>query len=90
VIISNVPGPNVALYLAGAELLAYYPVSAIFDGQGLNITVMSYCGTMFFGLVACRELMPDLDALAGYLRAELDDMLADVVTSAGKGRRDHH
>jgi WS/DGAT/MGAT family acyltransferase len=78
IIISNVPGPNVPLYLAGAELQAYYPVSAIFDGQGLNITVMSYRGTMFFGLVACRELVPDLDLLAGYLRAELDEMLAAV------------
>ena len=81
-IISNVPGPNVPLYLGGAELKAFYPVSAIFDGQGLNITVMSYCGTMFFGLVACRELMPDLDRLAGYLRTELDDMLATVASSA--------
>jgi diacylglycerol O-acyltransferase / wax synthase len=80
-IISNVPGPNVPLYLAGAKLLAYYPVSAITDGQGLNITVMSYCGTMFFGLVASRELMPDLDVLAGYLRTELDEMLAAVATS---------
>jgi diacylglycerol O-acyltransferase / wax synthase len=82
VIISNVPGPNVPLYLAGAKLLAYYPVSAITDGQGLNITVMSYCGTMYFGLVACRELMPDLDKLAGYLRAELDEMLAAVAGAA--------
>jgi diacylglycerol O-acyltransferase len=93
VIISNVPGPNVALYLAGAKLQALYPVSAIFDGQGLNITVMSYCGTMFFGLVACRALMPDLDLLAGYLRDELDEMLAavaDAATSAGKSRRDNH
>ena len=83
VIISNVPGPNVPLYLGGAEMLAYYPVSAIVDGQGLNITVMSYRGTMFFGLVACRELVPDLDVLAGYLRAELDEMLAaaEAVTS---------
>jgi len=78
VIISNVPGPNVPLYLAGAELQAYYPVSAIFDGQGLNITVMSYRGTMFFGLVACRELVPDLDLLAEYLRAELDEMLTGI------------
>jgi len=75
VIISNVPGPDVPLYLAGAELQAYYPVSAIFDGQGLNMTVMSYRGTMFFGLLACRELLPDLDVLAGYLRDELDEML---------------
>ena len=62
--ISNVPGPDVPLYLAGAELLAYYPVSAIFDGNGLNITVMSYRGTLYFGLVVCRELMPGLDDLA--------------------------
>jgi diacylglycerol O-acyltransferase len=81
VIISNVPGPNVPLYLAGAKLLAYYPVSAITDGQGLNITVMSYCGTMFFGLVACRELMPDLDNLADYLRTELDEMLGAVAAA---------
>jgi diacylglycerol O-acyltransferase / wax synthase len=85
VIISNVPGPNVPLFLAGAELQAYYPVSAIFDGQGLNITVMSYRGTMYFGLVACRGLMPDLDLLAGYLRTELDEMLAAV---AGAGADD--
>ncbi|MEO7942826.1 MAG: wax ester/triacylglycerol synthase family O-acyltransferase [Marmoricola sp.] len=76
IIISNVPGPNVPLYLAGAELQAYYPVSAIVDGQGLNITVMSYRGTMYFGLVSCRELVPDLDLLARYLRAELDEILA--------------
>jgi len=74
-IISNVPGPDVPLYLAGAELLAYYPVSAIFDGNGLNITVMSYRGTLYFGLVACRELMPGLDDLAEYLRAELEELL---------------
>jgi diacylglycerol O-acyltransferase len=76
-IISNVPGPPVSLYLAGAELEAYYPVSAISDGNGLNITVMSYRGNLFFGLVSCRELVPDLDAMAGYLRAELDEMLAE-------------
>ena len=70
--ISNVPGPNVPLYLGGAELLAYYPVSALVDGQGLNITVMSYRGNLYFGLVACRELVPDLDVMAGFLSDELD------------------
>jgi diacylglycerol O-acyltransferase / wax synthase len=66
-IISNVPGPNVPLYYAGAKLVAYYPLSAITDGQGLNITVMSYQNQMFFGLTACRELVPDVDRLAGYV-----------------------
>lgn len=70
--VSNVPGPNVPLYFAGAELLAYYPVSAVVDGQGLNITVMSYRDNLHFGLVACRQLVPDLDVMAGFLRDELD------------------
>jgi WS/DGAT/MGAT family acyltransferase len=70
-IISNVPGPNVPLYYAGATLLACYPLSAISDGQGLNITVMSYRDQMFFGLIACRELVPDVDRLAGYVQDEL-------------------
>jgi diacylglycerol O-acyltransferase len=77
-IISNVPGPNVPLYYAGAKLLAYYPVSAIADGQGLNITVMSYGGRMFFGLISDRDLVPDLDVLAGYLVDEMRDLLTTV------------
>lgn len=78
--ISNVPGPNVPLYYAGAELLAYYPLSAIADGQGLNITVMSYRDTMFFGLTACRELVPDADRLADHLRSEIDVLVSATGT----------
>ena len=70
--ISNVPGPNVPVYLCGARLLAHYPVSVITDGQGLNITLVGYLGQLHFGLIACRELVPDVDALAGYLVDELD------------------
>jgi WS/DGAT/MGAT family acyltransferase len=77
-IISNVPGPNVPLYYAGAELLAYYPLSAIVDGQGLNITAMSYRDTLFFGVTACRELVPDVEMLMAYLTEELQ-VLADAV-----------
>ena len=73
-IISNVPGPNIPLYYAGARLLSYYPLSAIADGQGLNITVMSYEDGMHFGLIADRELVPDLDRMAGYLVDELEDL----------------
>ena len=73
--ISNVPGPSIPLYYAGALLLAYYPLSAIADGQGLNITVMSYGGRLHFGLIADRDLVPDLDAMAGYLGEELDVLM---------------
>ncbi len=69
--ISNVPGPNTPVYLCGARLLAHYPVSVVTDGQGLNITLIGYLGQLHFGLISCRELVPDLDKLAGYLTDEL-------------------
>jgi diacylglycerol O-acyltransferase len=80
-IISNIPGPNVPLYYAGARLLAYYPISALTDGQGLNMTVMSYGGQLHFGLIACRELVPDIENLAVYLDQELE-LLAGAVAGA--------
>jgi diacylglycerol O-acyltransferase / wax synthase len=78
-IISNVPGPTVPLYYAGAKLIAYYPLSAIAEGQGLNITVMSYGGGLHFGLIADRDLVPDLDVMAGYLVDELKILVHAVV-----------
>src|SRR3954453_21434724 len=76
-VVSNVPGPRQPLYAAGARLEHYYPVSVIMEGQGLNITVQSYLDRLDFGLVACPELVPDVDDL---LRAILDeiDVLADL------------
>jgi len=71
VVISNVPGPRHTLYLDTAEMLHYFPVSTIVDGQGLNITVQSYRETMDFGLVSCRELVPDIEELADLLVEEI-------------------
>jgi diacylglycerol O-acyltransferase len=79
VTISNVPGPRQPLYTAGARLLHYYPVSTILDGQGLNITVQSYLDSLDFGLVACRELVPDLWDL---LDAIVED-LGELAKAAG-------
>jgi diacylglycerol O-acyltransferase len=70
--ISNVPGPREPLYAAGAKLLHYYPVSTVVDGQGLNITVQSYQDTLDWGLVACRELVPDVADLMDDIASELD------------------
>jgi diacylglycerol O-acyltransferase len=75
VVISNVPGPNIPLYSAGARVLGIWPMGPITDGAGLNITVMSYMGSVNFGLVACREVAPDLDALAGYISESLENLL---------------
>ena len=60
VVISNVPGPRQPLYLNGAKLEQYVPVSMIAEGMGLNITVHSYLDQLVFGLISCRELVPDL------------------------------
>jgi diacylglycerol O-acyltransferase len=73
-VISNVPGPQFPLYCAGARLDANYPVSVITDGMGLNITVMSYCGHLDFGLVADRDQMPDLWKLIDWLRDSLEEL----------------
>ncbi|MGZ4715097.1 MAG: WS/DGAT/MGAT family O-acyltransferase [Acidimicrobiales bacterium] len=81
-VISNVPGPREPLYAAGSRLLHYYPVSTIVDGQGLNITVQSYLDTLDFGLVSCRELVPDLWDM-------LDAIVDDLHALAGAVGVDH-
>jgi diacylglycerol O-acyltransferase len=73
-VVSNVPGPQFPLYMAGAKLVANYPVSVITDGMGLNITVMSYNGRMDYGIVADRDQMPDVDLLMDWLQDELDEL----------------
>jgi WS/DGAT/MGAT family acyltransferase len=73
-VISNVPGPQFPLYCAGARLEANFPVSVITDGMGLNITVMSYCGKLDFGIVADRDQMPDVKKLLGWLSESLDEL----------------
>ena len=73
-VISNVPGSQTPLYCAGARVVANYPVSVITDGMGLNITVMSYCGRMDFGIVSDRDQMPDVQCLIDWLAEELDEL----------------
>jgi hypothetical protein len=75
-IISNVPGPNYPLYSAGAQLLHFYPVSALADGQGLNMTVQSYNGNLDFGFIADRDLVPDLWRMTDLLHESMDELLA--------------
>jgi len=73
--VSNVPGPPVPLYLAGAKVLHYFPTSIVTHGLGLNITVNSYAGRLEFGLVACRDIAPKLDSIAAGLARALEQLL---------------
>ena len=76
VVISNVPGPQTLLYLAGARMVTNYPVSIPAHGMALNITVNSYNGSLDFGLIACRRAVPDLRDLADYLGEALAELSA--------------
>ncbi len=74
VVVSNVAGPPSPLRLGGSPLAAIYPMAPVADGVGLNITVVSYLGRLFFGLVACRETVPEVGLVAGYLNDALDEL----------------
>jgi len=73
-VISNVPGPPFPLYLAGAELVAAYPMGPIIDGAGLNITVLSYRDHVDIGFLADRDLVPDVWDLAALVQAAFDEL----------------
>ncbi len=77
-VISNVPGPPVDLYLAGAKLHHYFPVSIVTHGLALNITVHSYGGSMDFGLIAARDVVPRPDSIAKGLQRALTALLKKV------------
>jgi len=74
VVISNVPGPPVPLYLAGAHMITNYPTSIVVHGIALNITVQSYDQSLDFGLMADAQAAPDVTALADALRTAMDDL----------------
>jgi hypothetical protein len=76
VAISNVPGPNVPLYLAGARMLTNYPTSVVVHGLALNITVQSYDQSLDFGLMADAKAMPDVRLLADSIAVAFDDLRA--------------
>ncbi|HSC01151.1 MAG TPA: WS/DGAT domain-containing protein [Burkholderiaceae bacterium] len=76
VTISNVPGPQVPLYLAGAQMAGLYPLSIVVHGVALNITVQSYMGQLCFGLIACGRAMPDVRDLAESLERAMQSARA--------------
>jgi diacylglycerol O-acyltransferase / wax synthase len=69
--VSNVPGPDLALYFAGMQMRAIYPLGPVVDGIALNVTVQSYRDTLFVGLNACPSAVSDLNGLAVAMADEL-------------------
>src|SRR6516165_3008139 len=85
----NVPRPPMPLYMAGARIVHYYPVSIPYHGSALNITVHSYAGLLEFGLTACRRILSQDESyeMIEHLHAALGEIEAlpsvDAVATAG-------
>lgn len=73
-VISNVPGPRETLYLNGAEMTATYPVSLIWHGYPINITVVSYRDSLEFGIIACRDTLPQVQRILDYFESALAEL----------------
>jgi hypothetical protein len=83
-VISNVPGPPFPLYLAGARIAMLCPLGPVMEGAGLNITVLSYMDSVDLGLIACRELMPDLWDLANDFVDSMDELKKVAADHSGE------
>jgi diacylglycerol O-acyltransferase len=82
-VVTNVPGPQVPLYAAGARLLETYPVVPLADGQGLAVGITSYDGGLFYGFTADRDALPDVDLLATTVDEAFDELRATVRSGDG-------
>jgi diacylglycerol O-acyltransferase / wax synthase len=83
-VISNVPGPPMPLYMAGAKLKSYYPVSIVTHGLALNITIHSYAGSLDYGFIAAKEQVPKLAHLIKCLLAAHQELMAVTIHDAAE------
>jgi hypothetical protein len=85
-VITNVPGPQFPLYLLGRRMLETFPMVPLAKNQGLGVALLSYDGSINFGLVGDYDLLWDLEELAGDVRGALEE-LADAAGVALSERR---
>ncbi len=77
-VVSNMPGPPIPLYLAGARVDGVYPFGPLLPGSGLNITVLSNMGNLDVGLIGCPSLVPDLWDIADGFAAAVAELVAAI------------
>lgn len=87
VVISNIPGPRVPLYVAGARMSAYWPVSIVEHGLGVNVTVISYAGSMGFGFTTARAAVPDAHLLTNALVEAFEELQVKTRKPSAKAPR---
>jgi WS/DGAT C-terminal domain len=86
--ISNVPGPDFALYFAGMRMEQVYPMGPVLDGVALNITVQSYEDTLYVGINSSAAAVPDLP---GFGHAMVDELaLMSLMARGTAGATRHH
>lgn len=88
--VSNVRGPDEAMYLAGAKAMCMYPVSIPADGAGLNFTGVSYNGVMWVSMVSCRDMIPDPGFFLECMRGAWEELLAAADALPSPDRKPAH
>jgi diacylglycerol O-acyltransferase / wax synthase len=88
-VVTNVPGPQIPLYLLGRKMIRFYPVVPLAHNQALGIAIMSYDGRLAFGLLGDYDAMGDLEALADDLRTAIDELSDVAGVGAPRASRKH-
>ena len=87
IVITNVPGPQFPMFLAGAEMVETYPVPPLHPGFGVAIGVTSYDGGVYYGITADRDALPDIDILGQCVTEALDELVESSSDSRQRARR---
>ncbi len=88
-VVSNVPGPPVPLYMAGAKLVNSYGLGPVMDSVGIFHAVTSYCGNIYVTVTACREMLPDPSFYSECLQESFDELFAASTKSRTAKKRPH-
>jgi WS/DGAT/MGAT family acyltransferase len=86
-VVTNVPGPQIPLYLLGSRMRASYPVAPLTPGQALNVALFSYDGGLYWGLNADWDALPDLPLLAEHIRTAFAELQTAAEHLAERGER---
>ncbi len=81
-IVTNVPGPRESLFLLDSKMVEAYPHVPLFADQGLGIALFSYGDTLFWGIAADWDLVPDVEILCGFV----EESFSELRVAAKKGR----
>ncbi len=89
-VVSNVPGPQIPLYAAGARMREMYPIVPLAAGQAVSIGLTSYDGGVYYGFNADRDSMYDVDTLAALIEESLGELVLAVSEAPGPRRATAH